>query len=115
MKHSKQARIIPAAVVAFVAALVVIGWWMSHPGNVGDAGRAIAILGCGVLSVHQLRRFPKASATASPMLLCAAVAGIGVPFITASLGPAFTAVFAVSIAVVWAGIGIARARTPLRP
>ena len=114
MKH-KHAGIFLVVAIAFVAAIVVIGWWMSQPGKLDDAARAIAMLGCGVLSIHQLRRFPKTAAKASPMVLCAAVAGIGFPFIASSLGPAFTAVFAISVAVAWAAIGIARARTPLRP
>lgn len=112
MKHSKPAYILLAVAIAFVAALMVIGWWMNQPGNMGDAARAIAMLGCGVLSIHQLRRFPKKT---SPMLVCGAVAGVGVPFIAASLGTTFTALFAVSIAAAWAGVAFVRARTLVRP
>ena len=110
MKYSKHALIVLAGAIALIAAVASIGWWMTSPENLRKSVQAVLLLAGTICSLQHTRRFPKGS----PLLLCAAIAGLGFPFLVASAGQTFTTGFAVLVVLAWTGIGIARVHTPSR-
>jgi hypothetical protein len=108
MKRSRNARIVLIGAAALIVALVSIGWWLGSPGNVTKAGQAIVMLAGAICSIEHCRRFPKGS----PLVLCGAVVGLGVPYIAANVGPLIPIVLAVAVVIAWTGIAIARSRPP---
>ena len=109
MNYSTHAPIVAGGAAALIVAIASIGWWMSSsPDNVRQAAQAIVMLAGMICSIQHCRRLPKPS----PLLVCGSIVGLGVPFFTASVGPMFTTVLAVSVVIAWTGIGIARVRTP---
>ena len=110
MTYSRHATILLAGAVALLVAVVAIGWWASSPENLRKSSLALSMLALSVGCIQQLRRFPKAA----PLMLCAAIAGLGFPYLVATAGPMFATSFAVLVVSAWTGIGIARVRTQSR-
>jgi len=110
MKYSTHARIVFAGSAVLLAAIVAVDWSMRSPDHFTKSAEAILMLVSTIVSVQHCRRFPKGS----PALLCAAIGGLGVPFLTAKAGSMFTVVLIVAVVVAWTAIGFVRSFAPAR-
>lgn len=93
---------------ALTVALGTIGWWFGSLEGVRKMGQGLMLLSGAIFAVQHCQRWPKGS----PLTLCGAILGLGVPFLVPSNGPSFAAILALSGVCVWMVISIGRSQPP---
>jgi hypothetical protein len=107
----RDTLVLLAVLPALTVALGTIGWWFGSLEGVRKMGQALMMLSGAIFAVQHCFRWPKGS----PMTLCGAILGLGVPFLVRDHGPMYVTILALSVAGAWIVITIGRSQPPARP